>query len=138
MALVGSPTKQTLNTMCMQNWQEEETRLRLDSREAHVSLLFTWQGLDGDCLQAQGNSRFYSAKPPERLTGSHLPHVVIQMPVFMEPLATVIMPTIESLEAAIRTYEWQGGSATIIVCDDGLQVCEFVQRVACSAHPCGS
>ncbi|KAL3134748.1 hypothetical protein ABBQ32_007743 [Trebouxia sp. C0010 RCD-2024] len=76
----------------------------------------------GPVAQAQGNSRFYSAKPPERLTGSHLPHVVIQMPVFMEPLATVIMPTIESLEAAIRTYEWQGGSATIIVCDDGLQI----------------
>lgn len=48
----------------------------------------------------------------------------------MEPLTTVIMPTIESLEAAIRTYEWQGGSATIIVCDDGMQVCEFMQHMA--------
>ena len=73
-------------------------------------------------LQAQGNSKFYSAKPPERLTGSHLPHVTIQMPVYMEPLTSVIMPTVESLEAAIRTYEWQGGSATIFICDDGLQV----------------
>ena len=64
----------------------------------------------------------YSTKPLERLTGIHLPHVVIQIPVFMEPLATLVMLMVESLEAAIRTYEWQGGSATILVCDDGMQV----------------
>ena len=44
------------------------------------------------------------------------------MPVYMEPLLSVIIPTVESLEMAIRTYEWQGGSAAIFICDDGLQV----------------
>ena len=73
-------------------------------------------------MQAQRNSKFYSATPPERLTTSVLPHVTIQMPVYMEPLESVIIPTVQSLEQAIQTYEWQGGTASIFICDDGLQV----------------
>jgi hypothetical protein len=43
------------------------------------------------------------------------------MPVYKESLDGVIKPTIESLQAAIKTYELQGGSASIFVNDDGMQ-----------------
>jgi hypothetical protein len=39
-----------------------------------------------------------------------------------ESLDDVIVPTIESLKIAITTYERQGGSVNVIVCDDGLQL----------------
>lgn len=32
------------------------------------------------------------------------------------------MPTVESLKKAITTYERQGGSVGILICDDGLQL----------------
>jgi cellulose synthase/poly-beta-1,6-N-acetylglucosamine synthase-like glycosyltransferase len=51
-----------------------------------------------------------------------LPHVTIQMPVYKEGLSSVIAPTIASLKKAISTYELQGGSANILVHDDGLQI----------------
>lgn len=34
----------------------------------------------------------------------------------------VIIPTIESLKKAITTYERQGGTVNIMVCDDGMQL----------------
>jgi hypothetical protein len=45
----------------------------------------------------------------------------IQMPVYKESLEGVIKPTIDSVQAAIKTYELQGGSASIFVNDDGMQ-----------------
>jgi len=39
-----------------------------------------------------------------------------------ESLEEVLAPTIESVSQAIRTYELQGGTASIIVCEDGLQL----------------
>ena len=44
------------------------------------------------------------------------------MPVYKESFASVIRPTLESLQAAVSTYELQGGSANIFVNDDGLQI----------------
>lgn len=44
------------------------------------------------------------------------------MAVYKENLATVIEPTIRSLEAAMATYEMQGGSANLFVNDDGMQL----------------
>lgn len=76
----------------------------------------------GPIQQMKENSRFYSAKLPRRLAGPVLPHVTIQMPVYKEGLAGVIMPTVKSLKKAISTYELQGGSANIFVNDDGLQL----------------
>jgi hypothetical protein len=38
------------------------------------------------------------------------------------------MPTIESLKVAVTTFERQGGTANIIVCDDGLQVLPSAER----------
>lgn len=51
-----------------------------------------------------------------------LAHVTVQMPVYKESLEEVIMPTITSLKKAITTYERQGGSVGILICDDGLQL----------------
>lgn len=51
-----------------------------------------------------------------------LVHVTVQLPVYKESLEEVIMPTIASLKKAITTYERQGGSVGITICDDGLQL----------------
>ncbi|KAI5476027.1 hypothetical protein MNV49_000499 [Pseudohyphozyma bogoriensis] len=67
------------------------------------------------------NSLTYSGKPPIRLT-ENLPHMTVVMPVYKEGLRDVLAPTIQSIEKAIRTYELQGGSANILVCEDGLQL----------------
>ena len=50
------------------------------------------------------------------------------MPVYKEGLESVIKPTIDSLKQAISTYELQGGSANILVHDDGLQILGEKQR----------
>lgn len=70
------------------------------------------------------NSKFYSALPPPRvdLKSQTLPHFTVQCPVYKESLEKVIKPTVESLEAAIRTYESQGGTANIFYNDDGMQL----------------
>lgn len=79
----------------------------------------------GPVKQVHYNTKFYSGKPPRRLQRNYnvdLPHVTIQMPVYKEGLATVIEPTIKSIKAAMSTYEMQGGSANILVHDDGMQL----------------
>jgi hypothetical protein len=44
------------------------------------------------------------------------------MPNEQESLDSVIMPTIESLKKAMTTFERQGGTVNVIICDDGLQL----------------
>jgi hypothetical protein len=44
------------------------------------------------------------------------------MPVYKEGLKNVIIPTVTSLIKAIRHYEGQGGTASIFVNDDGMQL----------------
>lgn len=39
-----------------------------------------------------------------------------------ESLVGVLAPTIESVHHAIKTYELQGGTANLLICEDGLQV----------------
>ena len=80
--------------------------------------------LFGPLSAVQENSMFYSAKPPKpgRYKDYELPHVTIQMPVYKEGLKGVIMPTIESCMAAVRFYEQRGGTASIFVNDDGMQL----------------
>ncbi|KAJ3223236.1 hypothetical protein HK099_001371 [Clydaea vesicula] len=83
------------------------------------------------------NSNYYSIIPPPRKNLLHkqifqenrkgknmsiLPHVTIQIPVYTEGLMTVIDPTIKSIKKAMSTYEKQGGTASIFVNDDGMQV----------------
>lgn len=76
----------------------------------------------GPVSQLTENSKYYSAKPPQRLRTSVLPHITIQCPVYKEGLQGVIVPTIKSIKQAICTYELQGGTANIFINDDGLQL----------------
>ncbi|MCJ1407038.1 hypothetical protein MMC19_001108 [Ptychographa xylographoides] len=80
--------------------------------------------LIGPISQTDHNSKFYSGSPPVRTGSSHgaLPHVTIQCPVYKEGLHSVIIPTVQSIKAAISTYEMQGGSANIFINDDGIQL----------------
>ncbi|KAH8657166.1 glycosyl transferase family group 2-domain-containing protein [Tricladium varicosporioides] len=80
--------------------------------------------LFGPLTYVRSNSRFFSAKPPKRgrYPDLELPHITIQMPVYKEGLKGVIMPTVESLLKAIKYYEAQGGTASIYVNEDGMQV----------------
>ncbi|KAH6979127.1 glycosyl transferase family group 2-domain-containing protein [Fusarium venenatum] len=73
------------------------------------------------CLK---NSRFHSAiKPnPKRHRDYGLPHITIQMPVYKEGLKGVIVPIMISVMAAIEYYEQQGGSASVFINDDGMQI----------------
>ena len=75
----------------------------------------------GPIRQVTSNSKYYSGTAPKRTMGE-LVHVTVQLPVYKESLEEVIMPTIASLKKAITTYERQGGSVGILVCDDGLQL----------------
>lgn len=100
--------------------------------------IFFWQALIGNIVQLFGpikqiheNNRFYSGKPPARLPRSAtMPHLTIQMPVYKEGLESVIIPTIRSLNAAIATYQMQGGTASIFINDDGLQIVSDDERRA--------
>lgn len=76
----------------------------------------------GPVSQLTENSKYYSAKPPQRLRTGVLPHITIQCPVYKEGLQGVIVPTIKSIKQAICTYELQGGTANIFINDDGLQL----------------
>lgn len=75
----------------------------------------------GPIKQITSNSTTYSAIAPPRMRGS-LPHITIQCPVYKESLVTVIEPTMVSVRAAISTYELQGGTASVFVNDDGMQL----------------
>jgi hypothetical protein len=61
----------------------------------------------------KGNSRFFSAIKPNLpqcyAQGFTPPHITIQMPVYKESLAGVIIPTVTSLKACISHYESHGG-----------------------------
>ncbi|SGZ49829.1 CIC11C00000004022 [Sungouiella intermedia] len=88
------------------------------------SVMSTLLYVFGPISQMNKNSYSYSVHKAPRLKAAHgsLPHVTIQCPVYKEKLESVIKPTIKSLQAAIRTYELQGGSANIFINDDGLQL----------------
>ncbi|KAL7424393.1 hypothetical protein Q5752_000075 [Cryptotrichosporon argae] len=75
----------------------------------------------GPIRQVTEKSRYFSGVAPKRTMGE-LPLVTVQLPVYKESLEEVLMPTVESLKKAITTYERQGGSVSVLVCDDGLQL----------------
>lgn len=86
----------------------------------------------GPVRQLEVNSQTYSGVAPSRTAQriTTLPHFSIQCPVYKESLDNVIGPTIESLSRAITTYELQGGTASIIINDDGMQLMEPAQAQA--------
>lgn len=79
------------------------------------------------------NSKHYSCKPPVRIK-ENFPHVTIQCPVYKEDLKEVIIPTVESLKLAISTYEKQGGTASLFVNDDGMQLISEEERRVRTAY----
>ncbi|KAH7318590.1 putative glycosyltransferase family 2 protein [Stachybotrys elegans] len=97
-----------------------------------VVSLFFFQVIFTNLFQLMGpigninaNTRFYSSQKPclkrAQLDGFEPPKVTIQMPVYKEGMDSVIIPTIRSLQAAISYYESHGGSANILVNDDGMR-----------------
>lgn len=70
----------------------------------------------------------FEKRPQRRITGN-LPHITIQCPVYKESLASVIDPTIQSLEIAVKYYRSQGGTASIFMNDDGLQLLDTEARI---------
>lgn len=88
----------------------------------------------GPIASVQSNSRFYSAVKPDiqraYYEGFTPSHITIQMPVYKEGLQSVIIPTITSLKAAISHYEKNGGTASIFINDDGLQVISEAEQQA--------
>jgi len=72
----------------------------------------------------QQNTVYYSSKAPKLAehAGETLPHLTVQMPVYKEGLKGVIIPTITSVLKAVNYYEAHGGSATVLVADDGMQL----------------
>ena len=79
------------------------------------------------------NSKHYSCKPPVRIK-ENFPHITIQCPVYKEDLKEVIIPTVESLKIAISTYEKQGGTASLFVNDDGMQLISEEERRVRTAY----
>lgn len=70
------------------------------------------------------NSRFHSAIAPKlhRHRDVEWPHITIQIPVYKEGLTGVIQPTVQSVKKAIKHYEALGGTASIYMNEDGMQV----------------
>ncbi|KAJ7758797.1 glycosyl transferase family group 2-domain-containing protein [Mycena maculata] len=95
-----------------------------------VSLFFALQVISaisflvGPVAQYHENSRYYSAIRPEpnREVDSQLPHVTIELPVYTESLEETITPSVFSIKKAMQTYARQGGTSSILVHDDGLQI----------------
>ncbi|EJD40776.1 hypothetical protein AURDEDRAFT_115793 [Auricularia subglabra TFB-10046 SS5] len=87
----------------------------------------------GPVKQYHENSKYYSAIAPVVDPDDpkpDLPHVTIQMPVYKESLELVIRPSVDSLKKAMLTYARQGGTCSIVICDDGLQLLSEEDRAA--------
>jgi len=86
----------------------------------------------GPIAHYHANSKYYSAIPPRPnpTVDRALPHITIQMPVYKERLETVLAPSIESLKKAMKTYARQGGTSTVFINDDGLQLLTPAERGA--------
>jgi hypothetical protein len=76
------------------------------------------------------NSKYYSAvKPcPNKEVDSKLLHITIEMPVYKESLQETITPSVYSLKKAMQTYARQGGTSTILMQDNGLQLISDTER----------
>ncbi|ETW76544.1 hypothetical protein HETIRDRAFT_480674 [Heterobasidion irregulare TC 32-1] len=101
-----------------------------------VSLFFALQVVTnisyvlGPVAQYHENSKYYSAvKPgPDKDLDSRLPHITIELPVYKESLQHTISPSVQSLKKAMQTYARQGGTSSIFVHDDGLQLISEAER----------
>lgn len=77
----------------------------------------------------EANSKSHSGTRIEcRLQPEDLPHITIQCPVYKEDLSEVLEPTFQSVRQAIATYELQGGTASMLVNDDGMRLLESADQ----------
>ncbi|KIM63238.1 hypothetical protein SCLCIDRAFT_761985 [Scleroderma citrinum Foug A] len=90
----------------------------------NLSLVF------GPVAQYNENSKYYSAKRPHpnKEVDEALPHITIELPVFKESLKETIAPSVFSIKKAMQTYARQGGTSSIFVHDDGLQLIDAKDR----------
>ncbi|KAH9946763.1 glycosyl transferase family group 2-domain-containing protein [Amylocystis lapponica] len=114
-----------------------------------VSLFFALQIVTnlsyilGPVAQYHENSKYYSAiaPAPNKFVDANLPHITIELPVYKESLKETIAPSVYSLKKAMQTYARQGGTSSIFVHDDGLQLiseADREERIAFYAdHNCG-
>jgi cellulose synthase/poly-beta-1,6-N-acetylglucosamine synthase-like glycosyltransferase len=101
-----------------------------------VSLFFSLQLIGnisyifGPVAQYHENSKYYSALRPavHKETDAHLPHITVELPVYTEGLSQTITPSVMSIKKAMQTYARQGGTSSIFVHDDGLQVIKESER----------
>ncbi|KAI0660030.1 glycosyl transferase family group 2-domain-containing protein [Cubamyces menziesii] len=93
---------------------------------ANVSYVF------GPVAQYHENSKYYSAvRPaPNKVVDTNLPHITIEMPVYKESLTETIAPSVYSLKKAMQTYARQGGTSSIFIHEDGLQLLSETERQA--------
>ncbi|KAI0688232.1 glycosyl transferase family group 2-domain-containing protein [Cytidiella melzeri] len=84
----------------------------------------------GPVAQFHQNSKYYSAVPPvpNKEVDSNLPHITVEMPVYKESLKETIAPSVYSLKKAMQTYSRQGGTSSIFINDDGLQLLSDADR----------
>ncbi|CCA68526.1 hypothetical protein PIIN_02390 [Serendipita indica DSM 11827] len=90
-----------------------------------IQIVNTVSVVIGPIAQVYQNSKYFSAIPPvapPKGVPERLPHVTIQMPVYKESLEQTIAPSIESIKKAMQTYARQGGTSSIFINDDGLQL----------------
>lgn len=95
-----------------------------------VSLFFSLQVITnisyvlGPVAQYHENSKYYSAVKPaaNKIVDAALPHITVELPVYKESLEQTITPSVMSIKKAMQTYARQGGTSTIFVHDDGLQL----------------
>jgi len=90
----------------------------------------TFHASFGPVAQYHENSKYYSAVRPaaNKEVDAHLPHITVELPVYKESLKQTITPSVISIKKAMQTYSRQGGSSSIFVHDDGLQVIDKADR----------
>ncbi|KAI0287145.1 glycosyl transferase family group 2-domain-containing protein [Russula brevipes] len=122
-------------SMVLQEWRltNDFTRFALLATAPFlfcVSLFFSLQVITnisyvlGPVAQYHENSKYYSAVKPatNKDVDAHLPHITVELPVYKESLDKTIGPSIMSIKKAMQTYARQGGTSSIFVHDDGLQL----------------
>ncbi|KAF8525029.1 glycosyl transferase family group 2-domain-containing protein [Hysterangium stoloniferum] len=101
-----------------------------------VSLFFALQLVNsltfcfGPVAHYRENSKYFSAVAPglPAVKIEKLPHITVQMPVYKENCKATIKPSINSIKEAMVTYARQGGTSSIFICDDGLQLVDDAER----------
>ncbi|KAF9448412.1 hypothetical protein P691DRAFT_759933 [Macrolepiota fuliginosa MF-IS2] len=101
-----------------------------------VALFFSLQIVSNVCMligpvaQYHENSRYYSSRKPvpNPDVDSRLPHITIEMPVYKESLEDTISKSVYHIKKAMQTYARQGGTSSILVHEDGLQIVSEEER----------